>query len=130
MAINSQLERGLRAAIRRFWTTRMHQAEKRGSATGTKDAGSRAAVTGGAQMDGFITLVRDLLLEGGLPHAQVFCERALGLPGWYRPEKKWDLLTVADKRLLAGVEFKSQAGSLGNNYNNRAEEAIGSATDL
>jgi hypothetical protein len=37
---------------------------------------------------------------------------------------------VADGRLLAGVEFKSQVGSFGNNYNNRTEEAIGSATDI
>jgi hypothetical protein len=52
------------------------------------------------------------------------------LPGWYRPEKKWDLLVVADGQLLAGIEFKSQVGSFGNNCNNRTEEAIGSATDL
>jgi Restriction endonuclease XhoI len=33
--------------------------------------------------------------------------------------------------LLAAIEFKSQIGpSFGNNYNNRTEEAIGSATDL
>lgn len=33
--------------------------------------------------------------------------------------------------LFAGIEFKSQAGpSYGNNFNNRVEEAIGSATDL
>lgn len=40
-------------------------------------------------MNGFIALVRDLLCEGGLPQAEVFCEKALELPGWYRPEKKW-----------------------------------------
>jgi hypothetical protein len=130
MAINSRLDHRLRAAIQRFWTTRTRQAEKQGSATGAKDAGARAAVTGGAQMDGFITLVCELLCEGGLPHAQVFCEKALELPGWYRPEKKWDLLIVADGHLIAGIEFKSQVGSFGNNYNNRAEEAIGSVTDL
>jgi hypothetical protein len=28
------------------------------------------------------------------------------------------------------MEFKSQVGSFGNNYNNRTEEALGSATDL
>ena len=33
-------------------------------------------------------------------------------------------------QLLAGIEFKSQVGSFGNNYNNRTEEAIGSATDI
>jgi hypothetical protein len=31
---------------------------------------------------------------------------------------------------MASIEFKSQIGSFGNNYNNRTEEALGSATDL
>lgn len=37
---------------------------------------------------------------------------------------------AASACLLAGIEFKSQVGSFGNNYNNRTEEAIGSATDV
>jgi hypothetical protein len=32
--------------------------------------------------------------------------------------------------LVATVEVKSQVGSFGNNFNNRVEEAIGSATDF
>jgi len=95
-----------------------------------KDAGARAAVTGGAQMNGMVSLVRDLLRENGTPDSQIFHGTQVELPGWYRPEKKWDLLVVADGRLLAGIEFKSQVGSFGNNYNNRTEEAIGSAADL
>jgi len=81
-------------------------------------------------MNGFVSLVRDLLCESGLPRAHVYCTKFLELPGWYRPEKKWDLLVVSDGMLLAGIEFKSQVGSFGNNYNNRTEEAIGSAVDL
>jgi len=81
-------------------------------------------------MNGFINLVRDLLCENGLPNAHVYCEKYVEIPGWYRPEKKWDLLVVSDGTLLAGIEFKSQVGSFGNNYNNRTEEAIGSATDI
>lgn len=81
-------------------------------------------------MNGFLNLVRDLLGEGGLPHAHIYYEKSVEIPGWYRPEKKWDLLIVAKNRLLAGIEFKSQVGSFGNNFNNRTEEAIGSATDL
>jgi hypothetical protein len=80
-------------------------------------------------MNGFVNLVRDLVCKSGLPDAHVYCEKYVELPGWYRPEKKWDLLIVSDGRLLAGIEFKSQVGSFGNNYNNRTEEAIGSATD-
>jgi hypothetical protein len=32
--------------------------------------------------------------------------------------------------LVASMEFKSQVGSFGNNFNNRTEEALGSATDI
>lgn len=118
-------------AVRRFWTTRSKQAEKQGVKTGTKDAGARAAVTGGAQMDGFVSLVRELLCESGLQDAEIHCSKHLELPGWYRAEKKWDLLVVSEGQLMAAVEFKSQIGpSFGNNFNNRTEEAIGSASDL
>lgn len=130
MTPRRKLEQRLRAAIGQFWSTREAQARKQGVATGAKDAGARAAVTGGAQMNGFISLVRDLLRDNGLPDAHVYCDKCIELPGWYRPEKKWDLLVVADGRLLASLEFKSQVGSFGNNYNNRTEEAIGSAVDL
>lgn len=130
MRRNPKLKQRLQAAIKQFWSTRETQSQKQGAATGAKDAGARSAVTGGAQMNGFITLVRDLLCENGLPKPHVYCEKYVEIPGWYRPEKKWDLLIVTDGKLLAGIEFKSQVGSFGNNYNNRTEEAIGSATDL
>jgi Restriction endonuclease XhoI len=130
MSLSLDLEERLRAAVQHFWGTRETQAQRQGSSSGSKDAGARSAVTGGAQMNGFIKLVRELLCESGLPKAHVHCERYVELPGWYRPEKKWDLLIVSDGKLLAGIEFKSQVGSFGNNYNNRTEEAIGSATDL
>jgi Restriction endonuclease XhoI len=37
---------------------------------------------------------------------------------------------VHDGELAAAIEFKSQVGSFGKNFNNRIEEAIGSATDV
>jgi hypothetical protein len=130
MTLNPNLEKRLRQAIKHFWVTRETQARMQGFKTGSRDAGARTAVTGGRQMDGFVSLVRDYLCENGLPKTQVHCEKRIELPGWYRPEKKWDLLVVEDGQFLAGIEFKSQVGSFGNNYNNRTEEAIGSACDL
>jgi len=53
----------------------------------------------------------------------------LSLPGYYRPTKNWDVLLVHQHRLLAVLEFKSQVGSFGNNFNNRTEE-VGNASDL
>jgi hypothetical protein len=130
MSLNPELKIRLRDAIKHFWSTRETQAQKQGAKTGSRDAGARTAVTGGRQMDGFVSLVREFLSEHGLPRTHVFCEKRVELPGWFRPEKKWDLLVVANGQLLAGIEFKSQVGSFGNNYNNRTEEALGSATDI
>lgn len=128
--MNDQLEVKLKEAVSRFWASRETQAQKQGSKSGIRDAGARAAVTGGSQMDGFVELVRDLLEESGIDKPVIYCERYVELPGWFRPEKKWDLLVVVEGCLIAAIEFKSQVGSFGNNYNNRTEEAVGSATDL
>ena len=76
-------------------------------------------------------LVADLLCNAGLERLHVKTRTALELPGYYRPEKQWDLLVIANDQLVAAVEFKSQVGpSFGSNDNNRVEEAIGYATDL
>lgn len=120
----------LRVAVAEFWATRKAQSVKQGLRSGQKDTGSRGAVTGGKQLDAFIKLVRSLLIKAGLPEA-VIHERLVTLPGYFRPTKEWDLLVVANEQLIATLEFKSQVGpSFGNNFNNRTEEAIGSATDL
>jgi hypothetical protein len=127
----NEMEKRLKKAVKHFWATRESQALKQGGATGAKDQGFRAAVTGGKQMDGFVNLVLVLLCDAGIEEACVYCERNLEVPGYYRPEKRWDLIVVADETLLASIEFKSQVGpSFGNNFNNRTEEALGSATDL
>jgi len=128
--VKPQLDLKLRSAVTQFWSSRETQMQKQGTKTGVRDAGARAAVTGGSQMDGFVALVRDLLEESGVDRPVVYCERHIELPGWFRPEKKWDLLVVVEGCLIAAIEFKSQVGSFGNNFNNRTEEALGSATDL
>jgi len=98
---------------------------------GRKDQGARGAVTGGAQMDGFIDLFAKLIRDAGMPEDCIFRSSKLELPGFYRPTKEWDLLVVKDGQLVCVLEAKSQVGpSFGNNFNNRTEEAIGSAVDL
>lgn len=125
------LEERLQAAVKQFWKIRGSQRKKQGKKTGRRDYGSRADVTGGKHIDGFIDLVRNILIENGIPEASIYCHSKVELPGYYRPEKKWDLLVVYEKKLVATLEFKSQVGpSFGNNYNNRSEEAIGNAVDI
>lgn len=131
MTFNSlAIDSKVRSAVKQFWLTRASQARRQGGSTGAKDAGDRVAVTGGAQMDGFVNLITEALSDAGVNESSVFHNKKLELPGWYRAEKRWDLLIVADGKLAAGIELKSQVGSFGNNFNNRSEEAIGSATDL
>lgn len=101
-------------AIKRFWKERQ-----------------RAGALAGKTMDGFRDLIIDLVHANGLPHAHVHQNKTvLTLPGYFRPTKLWDLLVMQDGRLIAALEFKSQVGAFGNNFNNRSEEAIGTAHDL
>jgi hypothetical protein len=117
-------------AVAHYWQTRKAQREKQ-KKRGVSDAGLRSAVTGGAQMDGFIRLFTKIIVDAGMDESHVFRKRLLELPGFFRPTKEWDLIVVKDGHLVAAIEAKSQVGpSFGNNFNNRTEEAMGSALDL
>lgn len=130
MLSQRRIEIGIAEAVRQFWTTRSVQAKKQQDA-GRSDQGARGAVTGGKQMNGFVLLVRDIIKDGGLSENCIHTLSSLELPGYFRPEKKWDLIVVDGGVLVAAIEFKSQIGpSFGNNFNNRSEEAIGTAQDI
>ena len=125
-----ELDERIRLAVAEYWRTRASQRDKQ-EKSGRADKGSRAAVTGGAQMDAFVALLTELIVDAGAPEECVFRKKALEIPGFFRPTKKWDILVVKDGVLVAAIEAKSQVGpSFGNNFNNRTEEAIGSALDL
>ena len=132
MAIDlSDYERKAGEAIQTFWRTR-EKARQKQIESGKADQGERAGVTAGKNMDGFIALVIDIVRANGLDHAEIHQKRrVLTLPGYFRPTKLWDLLVINEGRLVAALEFKSQVGpSFGKNFNNRCEEAIGTAHDL
>jgi len=124
------IEKRLQEAVQAYWNARASNKEKQIEG-GKIDAGTRGEVTGGAQMGAMEVLVADILLDAGLKRVDVKTRTSLELPGYYRSEKKWDLIVVSDGQLVTAMEFKSQVGpSFGNNFNNRSEEAIGSATDI
>jgi hypothetical protein len=120
-----------KSAIQAFWKSR-EDARSKQAQSGKADQGERAGVTAGKNMDAFSDLVVDLVRANGLPKAVVHQKRAvLTLPGYFRPTKLWDLLVMNEGRLIAAIEFKSHVGpSFGNNFNNRAEEAIGTSHDF
>lgn len=131
MALNLvDYERKAREAVKAFWGNR-GAAKQKQIESGKVDQGERAGVTAGKNMDGFLALVLDIIKANGLAHAEIHQNRAmLTLPGYFRPTKLWDLLVIYKGELIAAIELKSQVGSFGNNFNNRTEEAIGTAHDL
>jgi len=110
-------------AIIHFWNTRNQQKDK------TKKS-NRSAVTGGKQLDGFLDLLTLVALDMGIPRECIYL-KGNHISGYFRPTKDWDLLIISPtNKLIAVVELKSQVGSFGNNFNNRTEEALGSAVDF
>jgi hypothetical protein len=124
------IEKRLQDAVQSYWDARAKNKEKQIEG-GKIDAGTRGEVTGGSQMGAMEVLVADILCDAGLKKLDIKTRTSLELPGYYRSEKKWDLIVVSEGQLVTAMEFKSQVGpSFGNNFNNRSEEAIGSATDI
>jgi len=119
-----------RLGIVQFWEGRSSALE---NTEGASQGGERAGVLGGRNMDGFLAMIEALVRKNGLPEATVCVSGRpnLTLPGYFRPTKLWDVLVLDGSKLVAAVELKSHVGpSFGNNFNNRAEEAIGTAHDL
>ncbi|MCR5613410.1 PaeR7I family type II restriction endonuclease [Treponema sp.] len=116
-------------AVKFFWDKREAQLQQQISSN-TNDQGNRGAVTGGKQLDGFLNLLKKICLDIGIPEEYILTKNNI-IPGYFRPTKDWDFLIITPQNhIVALIELKSQVGSFGNNFNNRTEEALGSAVDF
>lgn len=70
-------------AVRNYWRVRASQ-KRRQTEAGRSDAGSRGAVTGGAQMGAMADLVAEIFVEEGFPESSIQRGTSLELPGYYR----------------------------------------------
>jgi len=124
----SNYEEQTHQAVKYFWMIR----ESSLSVSSGGNQGERGGVVAGKNMNGFLDLVRNVVLRNGLTEADLHVSKPLHLtlPGFFRPTKRWDVLVIHKGILVAAIELKSQVGSFGNNFNNRCEEALGSSTDL
>lgn len=118
-----------RQATEHFWRSRDKALAKK-KETGTTDAGTRGAVTGGKNMAGFEDLICEVMRANGPSDLRIIAGSKTNLPGYFRATKNWDVIAIRDGRLVAAIEAKSQVGSFGNNQNNRIEEVIGSGQDF
>lgn len=109
------LNTAVKDAVKTFWHTR----------NGGK------GVLGGKTLHSFLKIIERVVRDNGLPDAVVHTDRQSSqLPGFFRPHKCWDAVVINHGSLVAAIEFKSQVGSIGNNFNNRTEEVLGSGIDL
>jgi hypothetical protein len=119
-------------AIAAYWGAKQLQHEQ-SAIRAAVGAGTAGSVRGGKHFDVIATLLAKFFLDAGYPASSIRVTKSQGLelPGYYRPQKQWDLVVVHDNVLVAAFELKALGGpSFGNNYNNRVEEALGSAVDL
>jgi Restriction endonuclease XhoI len=96
-------------------------------------AGTAGSVRGGKHFDAIAALIAKFFVEAGFPPESIRMgsRSRIALPGFYRPQKDWDVVVVHGGTLAAAFELKALGGpSFGNNYNNRIEEALGSAVDV
>ena len=124
-----ELREKLAKAAAFYWRMRRRQVmlqKKRGAL----DAGTRGQVTGGRHLDAFAELIQDVCIRAGFKDSEIFFDRDVPIPGYYRPQKNWDVVVLRDGKLIAAIELKSQSGSFGNNFNNRSEEVIGVSRDF
>ncbi len=111
----SWLDERVKDAVGKFWTTR--------------DGG--LGVLAGKTLDAFVHIIEKTVQDSGLKDARAYTGKNTSqLPGFFRPHKCWDVVVIDNGKLIAAVEFKSQVGSIGNNFNNRTEEVLGSSLDL
>lgn len=123
----------LQAAIKAYWhvkdqqttTAQLLNSSSEGAAKAVRAAGHFAPVA---------ALVARFFLEAGYPPESIGTGHPhIVLPGYFRPTKRWDLAVIHKGVLVAAVELKGiggDANSIGRNYNNRLEEALGNSIDL
>lgn len=99
-----------------------------------RDAGS---VRAGKHFDPIAALIARFFAEANYPADSIKVRKSeVVLPGYFRPQKQWDLIVTYEDTLVAAFELKALGAgdgdkhSFGKNYNNRIEEALGSAVDL
>ncbi|MFC0544020.1 PaeR7I family type II restriction endonuclease [Kutzneria chonburiensis] len=119
-------------AVAAYWGAKKTQSEL-SEIKNKVGSGTAGSVRAGKHFDKITALIAKFFLDAGYPSSSIRVARIQGLelPGYYRPQKQWDVVVVHDGTLVAAFELKALGGpSFGNNYNNRVEEALGSAIDI
>jgi Restriction endonuclease XhoI len=128
VALYSETE--LREAVHSCWTVRENARQRQVAKSRVDEPGLRSGVTAGKHLDAVTAVITKVIATAGMAPSSIYFDSHVEVPGFYRPQKKWDIVVVHQDELVAVIELKSILKSYGNNLNNRSEEAIGNAVDL
>lgn len=121
----------LRTAIAGYWATKEKQKAAAEAIRSTAE-GTAKAVRGGGHFNPIANLLARFFTDAGYPQDSIAASgKKTILPGYFRPNKAWDLVVIHQEVLVAAIELKALgAPSYGKNFNNRVEEALGNSADL
>lgn len=124
-------QRDLHTAIAGYWATKEKQQTAAEAVRSTAE-GTAKAVRGGGHFNPVANLLARFFTDAGYPVESIAASGTRTvLPGYFRPNKAWDLVVVHKEVLVAAIELKALgAPSYGKNFNNRIEEALGNSADL
>ena len=80
--------------------------------SGVLNNGTRAEVTGGRHLDDLQALLVRVFVDGGLP-AHLMDVKKRPIAGYFRRDKSWDIVVMAQDRVAGIIELKSMAGPSG-----------------
>jgi hypothetical protein len=123
----------LETAVAAYWQTKDSQAAA-ARLLGSSAEGTAGSVRAAGHFAPIAAVIARFFLDAGYPPASIGTGRPwVVLPAVFRPTKQWDLAIIHRGVLVAAIELKGIGGdkdSIGRNYNNRVEEALGNALDL
>jgi hypothetical protein len=121
----------LQTAIAGYWATKETQRAAAEAVSSTAE-GTAKAVRGGGHFNPVANLLARFFTDAGYPTSSIAASGSGTIvPGYFRPNKAWDLVVIHREVLVAAIELKALgAPSYGKNFNNRVEEALGNSADL
>lgn len=98
-------------AVASYWTGKQTQ-ENLSAIKDAVGAGTAGSVRGGKHFVGIAALLAKFFLEAGYPPADIRVAKGqrLELPGYYRPQKQWDVVVSHRNTALAGNYVRAGGG--------------------
>ncbi|MBC7365616.1 MAG: hypothetical protein H7343_02195 [Undibacterium sp.] len=112
----------LEKAVGRYWQLSSEK-EKFGASISGEDDGSCHGRTRRLGLVGLQGLLCELIRSAGFTKEDILVGGDAALPGYFRPQKKWDIAVVRRGRLYAAIKIQSRVASSESGFEECCEES-------